>query len=372
MEKSNSPASVLIVDDSSLLRKGLRALFEQEADFIVVGEAASGDEALALARQLRPQLVTMDIQMPGMNGLQAIEWIMAECPTRILVVSDVPHFEGLDTSFEALSRGALELIAKPALDSDRPCELIRLARLLVTLPVVPHMRARRNQRRARLPHHHGDQLRCDAQESTLAPRPLGARALARVEIVGMGASTGGPGTIRAVLETLPRSFPVPVVIVQHMADAFSGAFVQWLGRSIRLRVEEAIPDTLLQPGTVYVAIRGQHIVIGAGKRLLALDAPPRCGHRPSVDDLLQSLASSYGPNALGVLLTGMGRDGAIVLKALADAGGVTVAQNEASARVFGMPAAAIEQGAAQYVLDPAGITHILSQLGAGRRCERDR
>jgi two-component system chemotaxis response regulator CheB len=322
---------VLIVDDSLLVRRALRLLLE-DAGCVVVGECATGDEAATQVGLLRPDVVTLDLDMPRGDGLAAIERIMAERPTPILVVTGAPRFRGLDAHFEALTRGAIELVAKPG-NAAEGARLVELVRIAATIPVVPHVRGTARRRR-RTP------------SSAPPPRPL---ADVRAAVVVIGASTGGPGTLRTALGGVGNRHPTPIVVVQHMAEDFADGFVRWLGGQIELPVVEAVPGQRMRAGCVHVAVRGPHVELRADGVIATSDAPPT-PHRPSCDALFASAAASFGARALGVLLTGMGDDGAEGLAAIAAAGGLTIAQDEETSAVFGMPRAAIERGAARLVL----------------------
>lgn len=344
MINSGDKISVLIVDDSKIVRCALRIIFEESNEFDVVGEATTGNEAVKMALALRPRLVTMDLDMPDGNGLEAIEQIMATGPTRIMVVTGVPRFEGMDASFEALSRGALELIPKPTAWPGTEYEkntILTIARRLSTVPVLFHPKAAREKRKA--------------GQTALKKSPKKTAG----SIIAIGASTGGPSVLRNIIESLPADLPVPVVIVQHLTDVFSNGFIQWLSTKSKLAVQEALPGTQLLPGTVFVGTRGAHVVVSSRGWIKASHEPPRNGHCPSVDILFESVAREFGSSGIGVLLTGMGRDGASGLWEIFKAGGTTVAQDEPSSTVFGMPKAAIELGAAQKVMPGQDIASFL-------------
>ncbi|HUQ02061.1 MAG TPA: chemotaxis-specific protein-glutamate methyltransferase CheB [Kofleriaceae bacterium] len=339
---------VLVVDDSALVRQAIRRLLER-ASITVVGECSRGDEAVERVATLRPDVITLDLDMPGLDGLGTIERIMADHPTPILVVTGEPHYRGLDAHFAALTRGAIDLVCKPGNDAEG-AHLIASIEIASQVPVVPHVRgAARHRGRIR----------------NLTPTaPITPVAVSRLvdhlrpAAVMIGASTGGPGVIRALLSNLGSSLSAPIVVAQHMADAFAEGFVRWLGDQVGARVVEATPGTRLRPGTVHVAVRGPHLGVGADGVLLALPGPAT-PHRPSIDTLFSSAAANLGPRALGVLCTGMGEDGAAGMAAIAAAGGLTIAQNEESSVVFGMPRAAIERGAARLVLPVDGIARAI-------------
>jgi two-component system chemotaxis response regulator CheB len=323
---------VLIVDDSSVVRGILRRLLEG-AGCIVVGECASGSQAVVRVLALEPDVVTVDLDMPNGDGLAAIEQIMAERPTPILVVTGDPHYRGLDNHFEALTRGAIDLVVKPGTQAEE-ARLLELVRTAATIPVLTHVRGTARRRR---------------RPATTSSPPVRAFPEAAPAVVAIGASTGGPGTLRTLLRDLGPRHPTPVVVVQHMAEDFAEGFVRWLATQVAMPVVEAVPGTRMRPGHAYVAVRGPHVQLGADGVIGIAHRPPT-PHRPSVDVLFTSAAASFGARALGVLLTGMGDDGAAGLAAIATAGGLTIAQDEETSAVFGMPRAAIERGAARLVL----------------------
>lgn len=342
---ANDEITVLLVDDSKLVRRGLRELFERDVKFHIVGEASTGKQAVGMARELDPCLITMDLDMPEMNGLDAIEEIMADSPTRILVVTGNPRYGGLDASFEALSRGALELIPKPSAWPGTGLEqarLLRCATELASVPVLPHVKALSDKRR-------------QAKQDLHSEIPT----FPNVSLAVIGASTGGPSVLRAILQALPRDFCLPIVIVQHLPDVFTTGFIEWLASYSKLPVREAMPGDRLEPGVVYVSVRGPHLVVSPRNKLEVSKEPPRGNHCPSVDVLFESAARAYGSGTLAMLLTGMGKDGARGLKVIANAGGCTIAQDEVSCVVFGMPQEAIQLGAAQHVLATADLPRIL-------------
>jgi two-component system chemotaxis response regulator CheB len=329
---------VLVADDSELFREVLSRVIACDPAFEVVGVAEDGAAAAAQARGLRPDVITMDLAMPDADGFSGIARIMAETPTPILVLT-ANREEAV--SFRALSLGALDLLEKPQAGSDLDDygQLLRSRlRLLAGVKVIRHVRGLREGRAA-------------------APR----RATRRVELVAVGASLGGPRALAAVLRALPASFPAPIVVVQHIADGFTEGLASWLASETTLVVQEARGDDLLVAGRVLIAPTGRHLEVADGCARLS-DAPPVDTFRPSVTPLLLSAARAYGARACGVILTGMGRDGAEGLKAIKDAGGPTLAQDEATSAVFGMPRAAIELGAVDRVLPLDEIARALQEL----------
>jgi two-component system chemotaxis response regulator CheB len=343
---ASRPIRVLIVDDSALVRHAFRRLLERSG-IQVVGECARGDEAVARVAALRPDVITLDLDMPGLDGLATIERIMADHPTPILVVTGEPNFRGLDAHFAALTRGAIELVAKPG-DDAANARLVALVETAAQVPVVPHVRgAARHRLRAVRP--------TSPMTPGAVPRMVDHVAPAAVLI---GASTGGPGVLRTILGLLGPGFPVPVVVAQHMAEAFAEGFIRWLGGQVALRVVEATPGTRIRPGTAYIAVRGSHLGVGADGVLHPLTGVTS-PHRPCIDALFEDAAKNLGARALGVLCTGMGDDGAAGLGSILAAGGLTITQDEESSVVFGMPGAAIERGSARLVLPVDGIARAI-------------
>jgi two-component system chemotaxis response regulator CheB len=277
----------------------------------------------------------------------AIERIMADHPTPILVVTGEPNFRGLDAHFAALTRGALDLVSKPG-DEAGGAALVALIETAARVAVVPHVRGAARHR-----------LRAVRPTSPMSPAAV-PRLIdhVRPSAVLIGASTGGPGVLRTLLGSLGAGFTVPIVVAQHMAEAFAEGFVRWLASQLALRVVEATPGTRIRPGTVYVAVRGPHLGVGADGVLRALTGVTS-PHRPSIDALFADASRNLGARALGVLCTGMGDDGAAGLGAIFAAGGLTIAQDEESSVVFGMPRAAIERGSARLVLSIDGIARAI-------------
>jgi two-component system chemotaxis response regulator CheB len=333
------PVRVLVVDDSRLLRRGMRAILEASG-VVVVGECASGVEAIAKVSTLAPDVVTVDLDMPGLDGLSTIERIMAEHPTPILVVTGNARFRGMDGHFEALMRGAVDLIHKPSsIDADAPDCLRLVERIHAAARVEVAAPSRRTPRRR-------------GQPTTLRGfPPEQARNVDIIApgIVAIGASTGGPGALRTVLDGLGTHLPVPVVVVQHMAEEFAEGFIDWLRSQVSIPLQEAAVGLRMRPGHAYIAVRGPHIRVGADNIINAAPGPPN-PHRPSIDVLFSSIANGSGKRSIGILLTGMGDDGADGLAAISSTGASTIVQNEATSVVFGMPGAAIERGAAKLVL----------------------
>ncbi|MFG1359944.1 chemotaxis protein CheB [Xanthobacter pseudotagetidis] len=332
---------VLLAEDSPSQREVLAWALGQSGEFEVVGRAVNGAEAVEMAATLRPDIVLMDCHMPVLDGIGATREIMRRCPVPILVAS--ASFEPTDVhpGLEAVRQGALAIVPKlPGVDSadfDAVArELFLSLRLMSEVKVV-----RRVPPRGR--------------------REPGIRAevAGRVRMVALGASTGGPPVILEILRGLGPNLSAPVLVVQHMANGFTGGFASWLARGSGLPVEIAGDAVLALPGHVYVGPEGRHLGIDRHGRLALSDGPPENGFRPSVSHLFHAAALAFGPCALAVLLTGMGEDGAEGLAHVARCGGITVAQDKETSVVFGMPAAALRLGAAQRLLAPADIAQFI-------------
>ncbi|KFE64286.1 chemotaxis protein CheB [Hyalangium minutum] len=323
---TNRPIRVLVVDDSPTMVNTMATLLSQEPRIEIVGRAGDGNRAVSLARLLRPDVITMDLLLPGLDGPAAIAAIMSDAPARILVVSAVAD-RGADLGFQAIRAGALELIAKPNVTSGEELrkwgrELTNSICLMAEVPVISRRKIRE-----------------------VVP-PLLSKG-ARVDIFGLAASTGGPPALAEILSRLPKDLPVPIVVAQHITEGFTPGMVRWLSQVTPLGVSIARDGERLEPGKVYFPLDGHDLTIDRG---LARLSPTRGGPCPSGDLLLSSLSRVYGGRAGGGVLTGMGDDGARGLLDIRRSGGVTMAQDEASSVVFGMPKAALDIGATEQAL----------------------
>ncbi len=337
---------VLVVEDSLTVRKRIVEVLATDPEVEVVGEAEDGKRAIELCTSLRPDVVTLDMMLPLMTGVAATEYIMAHCPTPILIVSSSTNRGELFKTYDALAAGAVDVLDKPSgdeTDEDWDALFVSTVKLVSRIRVITHPRAR---------------LGGSTWPRLDVPDPAGTlSAPAARHLVAIGASTGGPSAIVELLRGLPKDFSMPVLLVLHIGQAFAGAFAEWLGAQSPLPVAYANDGEPLPDGRhprVVVAPPGRHLAVKDG-RLKLDDAPERHSCKPSVDVLFESLAAHCGSRVIGCLLTGMGRDGAKGLLAIRKAGGTTIAQDEGSCVVFGMPREAIALGAADMVLSPAEI-----------------
>jgi two-component system, chemotaxis family, protein-glutamate methylesterase/glutaminase len=331
---------ILIADDSSVTRECIKDWLAPEKELKVIGEAKDGREAFEMTKALSPNLVIMDVMMPNMNGLEATEQIMAYCPTPVLIFSSVANDREMNIVFEAISRGALDVLAKPDKSEDSVKnvrqELVKKVKFLSKVPVIHHPLAKLRMRKSP---DLKDQGR--GQTETL---PAGQFA-----ILGIGASTGGPQALSLMLSAFPKDFPRPVVVVQHIADAFVEGLARWLTGLTKLHVKVADDKEELKAGKVYIAPSDSHMLV-KNNRVILSNSNPVNNCRPAVDILFDSLAQNYGAGAYAVLLTGMGADGARGMKAIREKGGHTVAQDQESSIIFGMPGSAIELGGVDEVV----------------------
>jgi two-component system, chemotaxis family, protein-glutamate methylesterase/glutaminase len=338
--------SVLVVDDSLICRQLISEALNQDPDLQVVGMCADGKEAVARVKELRPNVVTMDVDMPVMDGLTAVEHIMAECPTPILVLTADPRQQAPELTCRALELGALGLRVKPSIDDGLEAwNLAKELKLLSSVRVIRHVRSSRKVTPAR------------PSGPALGPANMG--------VVAVAASTGGPQILHRFLSELPADFPAPIVIVQHINAAFAESLAGWLANTSRLKVRLAQDGELLMPGHVLVAPPGTHMVIPFRGRVALRQGEERDGHMPSGTVLLESVAKAYGRRAVGLILTGMGEDGAAGMYAIKQAGGIAVAQNEESCVVFGMPGAAVERNAVDYLIHGDEVAASLMKLARG-------
>jgi two-component system, chemotaxis family, protein-glutamate methylesterase/glutaminase len=351
-----APIRVLVVEDSLTVRRRLCDVLAADPALEVVGEAADGKQAIELCQSLRPDVVTMDMMLPVMSGLAATEYIMAHCPTPILIVSSSTNRGELFKTYEALAAGAVDVLEKPrASQAEGTWErrFIAAVKLIARIRVITHLRGRLGAAPDRL-----------VSEVTVPRR--------RYEVVVIGASTGGPAAILEILRALPLPFPLPILFVLHIGEPFGVAFAEWLDGQTGMRVTYAHDGDAVntKAGQVVMAPPESHMVVRDGRLRLTVD-PPRHSCRPSVDSLFESVGREYGPAAIACLLTGMGRDGAAGLLEVRRAGGLTIAQDEASSVVYGMPREAMLLDAVDRELPLAqigpGLSAIAAHNGQGRR-----
>jgi len=340
-QPSREKIRVLVVDDSAFVRQALSRMIGSAPDMEVVGTAADGVEGLEKARALRPDVVTLDVKMPKMDGLVALQRIMAECPVPVLLLSSLTS-EGADVTLRGLELGAVDFVDKSTVQG--PMNLLSLAdELQAKVRALAWARER--------------------PAPALAPvqvREAPAVVPGRIEVVVIGASTGGPPALQQIIPALPAGLDLAILVVQHMPVGFTRSLAERLAARSRLPVQEAEEGEMVRPGRVLIAPAGRHLKVrrrGSVVRVVLDDEPQDALHRPSVDVLMASVAKAYGARALGLLLTGMGADGVEGLRAIRAGGGVTLVESEETCVIFGMPKAALEAG----VVDRALPLHRLAE-----------
>jgi two-component system, chemotaxis family, protein-glutamate methylesterase/glutaminase len=344
---------VLIVDDSTAVRMLLAHILESDPRISVIGKAANGREALEFVTRRRPDVILMDVLMPEMDGFEATRLIMETRPVPIVICSAGSNTREAATLFRLMEAGAVACVETPVGSDHRDFEE-RVANLLQTVKLMSEVKVVRRWAHAK---------RTDV---ALAASKPSRRSGPAVRLVGIGASTGGPPVLQTILAGLPKDFPAPVLIVQHIAAGFLSGLVEWLNQTTGLQIHIAAYGIQPLPGHVYLAPDEFHMGVADGGRLILSKEEPTHGLRPSVSYLFRSLADVCGANAVGVLLTGMGRDGADELKMMKDRGAVTIVQDRETSVVHGMPGAAIALDAATTVLPADKIASVLVEMVAGK------
>ncbi|HEU5076254.1 MAG TPA: chemotaxis-specific protein-glutamate methyltransferase CheB [Polyangiaceae bacterium] len=366
--KNKKLIRIVIADDSVVTRELLRRVFDAQPDMIVVGMAATGDETVRLVQRLRPDLVTMDVAMPGIDGVHATRRIMASLPTPIAIVTARPMEAGHETMFRAMAAGAVDVIANPGFevfeaDGEKREHFVSQLRNVANVGV------------GGLGGRAGYESKHAEARLTAPPSAQGPSSSTSASLIAIGASTGGPPCIREILGMLDPVHSPPVIITQHLSPQFIPGFAEWLASTISLPVRIARSGALLVRGQVFVAPGDQHLEViddGAGG---VVSTSPVHHQRPSVDVMFRSVAKAYGSRGVGILLTGMGSDGAEGLRVMRDSGSLTIAQDEASSLVYGMPAAACRLDAVQLSVSPFHIGRLLTRIrfaGADPRVDRKR
>ena len=346
MKISERPIRVLVADDSSLARDMICTILSSEPGISIVGTAANGLDAVAKVVALKPDLVTMDIEMPMMGGLDAIERIMAEHPVPILVVTAL---EGVCTAFSAVSKGALDVIEKPNIDYQGGSKLIKKVQLLSKVDISRHLDVRART-----------ESMSKGSATDKPPRPNG-------RVVAIAASTGGPQALQHILSRLPEDFPAPIVISQHIAEGFAQGMADWLNAGTPLAVSVARTSEQMLPGRVYINPSEFSMRI-TRQGMAILEAQEACQlYHPCCDTLLTATANAYGEHCVGVILSGMGDDGVDGMRVIKSAGGMTLAQDAKSSVVYGMNRLAVERGYVHRVVALANIPSELLTLVGGTR-----
>jgi two-component system, chemotaxis family, protein-glutamate methylesterase/glutaminase len=350
MPSQPTPIRVLIVDDSLLIRTVLNTMLIDVPGIKVVGQAANGQEAVRMALRLKPHVITMDIRMPKMDGLEATSYIMSVCPTPIVVISSSVYASDYNIAFNAIAAGALTVIEKPHGLGSSDYEAVReqLVTAVRTMAGVPVVGRPKNP----------------LIDSQIGPMTALLQAMINrpIRVIAIGASTGGPPVLFSILSNLPKDFSIPIMIVQHIMQSFVPSLVDWLNTKSSLPVKVAREGDQLAPSKVFLAPGNFHLTVH-NQGVMHLDNSALIqGQRPSATRLFQSVAETYKADAVGILLTGMGEDGVDGLLAMSQAGAHVIAQDQASSSVFGMPKAAIDRGVVDEVLSPEQTVNRLIKL----------
>lgn len=346
---------VLVVEDSPVVREFLVHILGADPRIEVIGTANDGEQALEAVARKRPDVITMDIHMPKLDGVEATRRIMQTYPTPIVVVSGSTDPRDVATTFRAMEAGAVAVLRRPA-GIGHPDHEATVRELIQTVKLMSEVKVIKRWPKAW------------RQPEVARPAETDrAQVEAKVKVIAIGASTGGPPVLQTILAALPKDFPVPVLIVQHMAAGFTQGFVQWLAQTSSLPVHLAIHDEYIRPGHVYVAPDEFQMRVERGGKIGLTKDGPENGLRPSVSYLFRSLAAVYGGEAVAGLLTGMGRDGADELRLLKEKGAVTFAQDKDSSVVHGMPGEAIKLDAATFILAPDKIAAVLTNLANNKK-----
>ncbi|MDD2308618.1 MAG: chemotaxis response regulator protein-glutamate methylesterase [Desulfuromonadaceae bacterium] len=351
---------ILIVDDSSFMRMAIRSVLSKEPSFDIVGTAADGMEGVEKAIALKPDLITMDVEMPRMDGIAALKQIMAKAPTKVIMVSTLTN-EGAKSTFEALDAGAIDYIPKNVTDSSDAQNTFR-QELLRKIKEAVASRIR----------HSPDTAPAAARSATPATvvrqRPTSSKFLGKkIQYVAIGASTGGPVALQEVLSRIPVNFPYGIMVGIHMPKAFTGPYADRLNAKCSMTIREAVDGDILKPGVALVAQGGMHTtLVRQGAHIVVRTQPtssyPQYVYIPSIDLLVSSMAEATGGAMLGVILTGMGNDGFKGMQLLKQKGGVTIAQDEATSTIYGMPKACVDGGVADEVLPLGQIGFEISKF----------
>lgn len=341
---------VVVAEDSLTVRELLVEILESDPEIQVVGRAKNGAEAVELAARLKPDLITMDVHMPVMDGFEATKEIMVQTPAPIVIVSSSASREDVALSFDAMRAGALMVVAKP----DNPRSTVFDGRREQFLAMAKAMSQVKVVRRW-------------APRTQVVTPPVGRRRApgAKLRLVAIAASTGGPAALQRILADLPGDFAAPILVVQHIATGFVEGLAGWLGASCNLRVKVAESGEPLRERSVLLAPDDRHLGVGRDARVVVTDAPPVNGFRPSGTYLFESVAQGYGASVAAVILTGMGSDGVEGLKAVQAAGGQVLAQDEATSVVYGMPREAVAAGVVDAVLPVDDVAARLVELAEG-------
>ncbi len=329
----SKPVKVLVVDDSAFMRKAITGMLNSDPDIAVIGEAADGEDAVLKVKSLVPDVVTMDIEMPKLNGIDALRHIMKNMPVPVIMVSSLTE-EGARETMRALEIGAVDYVPKHLSGN-----IVNITNIKNDICSKVKLVGRSGYKLKRL---------TEARPAEVLSADSSVRKNTnRIKLVVIGSSTGGPKSLQDVLPKLPKNFPACVLVVQHMLPLFTATFAERMGELCQMEIREAKEGDLIRPGLVLIAKGGSHLIVERGKTgevFVRLTSDPKTVHIPSVDITMESVARTYAQNALGVIMTGMGQDGTEGLKMIKKMNGKVIAQDEETSVIFGMPKAAIDSG----------------------------
>jgi two-component system chemotaxis response regulator CheB len=354
-KRKSGVIKIVLVDDSATSREMLLGLFQGSSDVQIVGTGFNGVDAVALVKRLHPDVLIMDINMPKLDGLEATKRIMREAPTPIVLISGSKMSKDMDLTFKALRAGALTVLNKPGMNDPETCShIVKTVRLMADVPVIHHWRTRDASIKSSQPKQNLEL----AGDFDLKIKEY----ISEIKVIGIAASTGGPAALLTVLRGLTKEFPLPILVVQHITEGFAGGLARWLRTHLSLEVVIASEGEMLKPGKVYLAPDDYHLQVDQRSMIhLSKDAAYK-GLRPSANNLFTSLAQVFGRHAFGIVLTGMGDDGADGAVALHAAHGLVVVQDEQSSVVYGMPREAKMRNAADQVLSLDQIASLLTRF----------
>jgi two-component system, chemotaxis family, protein-glutamate methylesterase/glutaminase len=347
---------VLIVDDSAFMRKMVSDILGQKPEFEVVGTARNGQDGLEQARALRPDVITLDVEMPVLDGLATLAAIMKEQPTPVVMLSSLTA-AGADTTMRALHLGAVDFVHKPS-----GAVSLDIGKVSDEITSKVAQAARANLRGLSGSGSVSRMIAPRAEAARAAPAASVAPAQSYRAVVAIGTSTGGPRALQEVIPRIPGDIPAALVIVQHMPPKFTKSLADRLDSMSQISVSEAEEGDILRPGHAFLAPGGYHMRVTKGNRIALSQEPPLWGVRPAADLMLESVALEYGPRAIGVIMTGMGHDGAAAMKLIKQRGGMTIAESEETCVIYGMPRAVVEAGAADHVLPLGDVAGRIAQL----------
>lgn len=340
---------VLVVDDSPTIREIMKDILGSDKDIEVIGVASNGEEALRFMEKNKPDIVTMDIDMPKMNGFEATRKIMETTPVPIVIITALFNSKDIDRTFQAMEAGAVSVIEKPTAvtgsDFDKEAQnIVHMIKLMSEIKVIKRKNIYKNRKTGSLENYKAK------------------NTLSSIKIAAIGVSTGGPPVLQSIFSKLPSNIRIPILVVQHITPGFIEGLVDWLSGVTEYPIHIATHGEKVLPGHIYFAPDGFHMEIRGNGKIFLSDSDKENGLRPAVSCLFRSIARYYGKNSIGILLTGMGKDGAEELKLLKDIGAITVAQDKETSIVYGMPGEAVKLNAATYILPPEKIAEMFGRL----------